>query len=58
MEQKHGKKTGFRIKGSGLDNKKEFNVKSDYYEFDQSFLCDWSDSLFTIDGEVSTLNFK
>ena len=41
---------GFSIKGSGIDNNKEFEISSDFMEFNESFLTDWKHSEVKLDG--------
>ena len=52
------KKAGFKIKGTGEDNGKEFTLKSEYYEFDKEFLHDWTNSLVMLDGDDAGFEFK
>ena len=49
----NGKKPGFKIRGSGEDNGKEFTLKSDTFHFDKDFLEDWSLLVVTKDGDFA-----
>ena len=52
-----GKPAGFKLKGFGEDNNKEFTIKSEYYKFDKDFLENWDDALLTKDGDDCNIEF-
>ena len=53
-----GKPAGFKLKGFGEDNNKEFTIKSEYYKFDKDFLENWDDALLTKDGDDCGIEFN